>query len=69
MSPSRTSPNVDRCGNPQPGRIYEFDVPAEGGGPRSIRIRDDAGGHEYPDDPTQNRGPHFNTENGDYYDY
>jgi RHS repeat-associated protein len=69
QSPDRTLPNVDRRGNPQPGRIYEFDVPAEGGGARTVRIRDDAGGHEFPDDPSQNRGPHFNTENGDHYDY
>jgi hypothetical protein len=69
QSPNRTLPNVDRRGNPQPGSIYEFDVPAPGGGTRTIRIRDDAGGHVFPDDPSQNRGPHFNTENGDHYDY
>jgi HNH/Endo VII superfamily nuclease toxins/Pretoxin HINT domain len=69
QSPDRTLPNVDRRGNPQPGYIYEFDVPAPGGGTRTVIIRDDAGGHTFPDDPTQDRGPHFNTENGDHYDY
>ncbi|NJC69862.1 hypothetical protein HC031_09040 [Planosporangium thailandense] len=69
QSPSRVLPNVDRRGNPQPGTIYEFEVPAPGGGTRTIRIRDDSAGHIFPDDPSQNRGPHFNTENGDHYDY
>ncbi|WP_084530188.1 RHS repeat-associated core domain-containing protein [Nocardia crassostreae] len=69
MSPTRTLPNVDRRGKPQPGVVYEYDVPAAGGGTRTVRIRDDAGGHEFPDNPAQNRGPHFNTENGDQYDY
>jgi HNH/Endo VII superfamily nuclease toxins len=69
MNPTRVLRNVDRRGNPQPGYIYEFDVPAPGGGTRTARIRDDAGGHAFPDDPSQNRGPHFNTENGDHYDY
>ena len=53
----------------QPGRIYEYEVPAGGGGRRAITIRDDAAGHTYTDDPTQNRGPHFNTEDGGHYDY
>ncbi|MEU4807184.1 HNH/endonuclease VII fold putative polymorphic toxin [Actinosynnema sp. NPDC023587] len=69
QSPDRTFPNVDKRGASQPGRIYEFDVPAPGGGTRTVRIRDDAGGHTFKDDPSQNRGPHFNTENGDHYDY
>lgn len=69
MSPSRTGPNLDRRGNLQPGRSYEFDMPAPGGGTRTVGIRDDAGGHVYPDGPLQNRGPHFNTEVGGHYDY
>ncbi|HEM5134222.1 TPA: hypothetical protein U1275_002117 [Streptococcus suis] len=32
-------------------------------------IRDDAGGHVYKDDPSQNRGPHFNDIGGNHYDY
>ncbi|MBN6076112.1 hypothetical protein HYE59_00790, partial [Aggregatibacter actinomycetemcomitans] len=69
QQPDRVLPNVDKRGNPQPGRIYEFDVPEIGGGKRTVQIRDDAGGHIYPDDPTQNRGPHFNDMEGNHYDY
>jgi RHS repeat-associated protein len=69
QQPSRTLPNEDLRVNPQPGRIYEFEVPAPGGGTRTIRIRDDAGGHDYgPGDP-QNRGPHFNDPAKNHYDY
>jgi hypothetical protein len=53
----------------QPGRAYEFDVPKPGGGTETKTIRDDTEGHVYPDDPTQNRGPHFNDEAGNHYDY
>ena len=69
QQPTRTLPNVDSRGKPQPGRIYEFEVPAAGGGKRTIQIRDDAAGHEFPDDPSQNRGSHFNDPAGDHYDY
>lgn len=31
QKPSRVLPNVDKRGNPQPGRIYEFDVSGLGG--------------------------------------
>ena len=34
-----------------------------------VDIRHDYDGHDYPDDPDQNRGPHFNTPNGGHYDY
>jgi RHS repeat-associated protein len=71
MQPSRTGPNYDRRGNLQPGRSYEFDVPVSGGGTRTVVIRDDAAGHTYRDNPTQNRGPHFNGpgRHGPHYDY
>jgi hypothetical protein len=46
------------------------------GGKKEVIIRDDADGHIYPDNPTQNRGSHFNiddkidkTKNGNHYDY
>ncbi len=69
QQPDRVLPNLDRRGNLQPGRVYEFDVPAPGGGKQTIRIRDDAGGHNFgPGDP-QNRGPHFNDQAGGHYDY
>ncbi|AUH02521.1 hypothetical protein CWC46_12965 [Prodigiosinella confusarubida] len=69
QSPSRVSPNVDRRDNVQPGYIYEFEVPKPGGGTQKVYIRDDAGGHFYGDDSSQNRGAHFNDEQGNHYDY
>ncbi|KFC07163.1 hypothetical protein GTGU_02085 [Trabulsiella guamensis ATCC 49490] len=69
QSPSKVYPNVDKRNNPQPGYIYEFDVPRPGGGTQKVYIRDDAGGHFFTDDPSQNRGPHFNDEKGNHYDY
>lgn len=69
QSPSKVYPNVDKRNNPQPGYIYEFEVPRPGGGTHKVYIRDDAGGHFFTDDPSQNRGPHFNDEKGNHYDY
>ncbi len=69
MQPTRVLPNKDRRGNLQPGRIYEYDIVGEGGGIRVVRIRDDAAGHSFPDDPSQNRSSHFNDESGHHYDY
>jgi hypothetical protein len=34
-----------------------------------VDINHDYGGHDFPDDPSQNRGPHFNTPDGGHYDY
>ncbi|MEQ4282244.1 filamentous hemagglutinin N-terminal domain-containing protein [Pseudomonas syringae] len=69
QQPSRVLSNVDKRGNPQPGKIYEFEVPASGGGTRTIRIRDDEGGHDFGVGNPQNRGSHFNDESGNHYDY
>uniref|UniRef100_UPI0016437517 hemagglutinin repeat-containing protein n=1 Tax=Yersinia alsatica TaxID=2890317 RepID=UPI0016437517 len=69
QSPDRVLPNVDKRGNPQPGQIYEFDVPKPGGGTQTIQIRDDAGGHFFGEQDTQNRGSHFNDAQGNHYDY
>jgi len=69
QSPDRVIPNVDKRGNPQPGSIYEFDIPKPGGGKQTVQIRDDAGGHKFPDDSSQDRGPHFNDPEGNHYDY
>jgi RHS repeat-associated protein len=66
QQPSRVIPNVDRRGNPQAGRIYEFD---RGPGQEPIRIREDAGGHDFGPGDLQNRGPHFNDMAGNHYDY
>lgn len=65
QQPDATGPNVDRRGNTQPGRQYEFTNNAG----EKVTIRDDAAGHQFPDDPSQNRGPHFNDDQGRHYDY
>jgi RHS repeat-associated protein len=62
--PDEILPNIDKRGNPQPGKIYRYNT-KDG----DIDIRDDARGHVFRDDPSQDRGPHFNTPNGDHYDY
>jgi RHS repeat-associated protein len=68
QQPLRVEPNKDRRGKVQPGCVYVFIVQTKNG-PKEVRIRDDAEGHYYgPNDP-QNRGPHFNDENGGHYDY
>ncbi|CNE45341.1 hemagglutinin-like secreted protein [Yersinia intermedia] len=69
QSPDRVLPNVDKRGNPQPGHIYEFDVPKPGGGTQTIQIRNDAAGHFFGEQDTQNRGSHFNDAQGNHYDY
>ena len=69
QSPTETKPNFDLRGNLQPGRQYEFDVPAPGGGTRRVTIRDDAGGHNFGAGNFQNRGSHFNDMCGRHYDY
>jgi hypothetical protein len=65
QQPASTTPNVDRRGNPQPGRQYKF-RDANG---NEVIIRDDAAGHNYGPDNPQNRGPHFNDPAGNHYDY
>jgi hypothetical protein len=45
-------------------REYEFDVPGRG----KVKIQDHSHGHSYSD-PSQNRGPHFNTPDDGHYDY
>ena len=57
----KQGPNHDRDGKIQPGREYRFED--------GTVIREDSAGHEYPDDPIQNRGPHFNDPSGNHYDY
>ncbi|WP_371264409.1 HNH/endonuclease VII fold putative polymorphic toxin [Pseudomonas sp. NFACC43] len=36
---------------------------------RTVRIRDDARGHDFGVGNPQNRGSHFNDEIGNHYDY
>ena len=59
--PKNIYPNIDRRDKMQPGKTYEFK--------NGTIIRDDAKGHVFLDDPTQNRGPHFNDSNGNHFDY
>ena len=61
QQPEKATPAVDKRGNRIPGRDYDF---GEG-----KMIRDRTRGHDYPDDPTQNRGPHLNDPAGNHYDY
>ena len=69
QQPNRVLQNLDRRGNPQPGKIYEFKVPAKDGGTKTVRIRDDAGGHDFGKGDSQNRGAHFNDDADNHYDY
>ncbi|MBA3926359.1 DNRLRE domain-containing protein [Listeria rustica] len=62
--PTSVKPAKNRQGKGIPGRDYTF-----GKGKRKRVIRDHSGGHRYKDDPSQNRGPHFNGKNGRHYDY
>ena len=65
QQPDSVSPNVDKRGNSQPGRQYNY-TNSKG---EKVTIRDDAAGHEFKDDPSQNRGPHFNDDKGRHFDY
>ncbi|MDU8925683.1 HNH/endonuclease VII fold putative polymorphic toxin, partial [Pasteurellaceae bacterium LIM206] len=69
QSPTNVYQNVDKRGNKQPGVIYEFEIPATGGSVKKVYIRDDAKGHFYGENNPQNRGPHFNDQKGNHYDY
>jgi len=62
--PTSTRPAVDRKKKPIPGRDYTFGV-----GKNAKVIREHSGGHIFRDDPSQNRGSHFNDEHKRHYDY
>ena len=51
------------------GRDYYFSESFEGQNRGGLHIREDADGHVFLDDPTQNRGPHFNDQIGRHFDY
>ena len=44
QNPSKVLPNIDKRGNLQPGRIYQFEVPTSNGKTRTIEIREDPKG-------------------------
>ncbi|MGE8323815.1 MAG: RHS repeat-associated core domain-containing protein [Pseudomonas sp.] len=67
--PSRVTQNVDKRGNVQEGKVYEFDRKNADGDNITTKIRDDAGGHNFGVNNPQNRGPHFNDESNGHYDY
>ena len=58
-------PNI-KGGKAQPGSENLDYLDRDG---NVVTIRHDYDGHEFPDDPTQNRGPHFNGPDGSHYDY
>ena len=63
--PEQQGPNHDRKGKKQPVREYTYKN-TEG---KTVKIRDDSKGHQFKDDPSQNRGPHFNDETKNHYEY
>lgn len=64
--PTSVNPNVNRQGQQQPGRQYNFGNETD---PSRPIVREDSGGHLYSDNPSQNRGSHFNDQYGNHYDY
>jgi hypothetical protein len=68
QQPSRVELNKNKRQKTQPGRSYDFEV-RRNRKKEIINIRDDAGGHYYGPNNPQHRGPHFNDEHGNHYDY
>ena len=58
----------NKANNSIPGREYVFKDSKNVDQKNSIVIREHFG-HEYPDNPTQNRGNHFNDIYNNHYDY
>lgn len=69
QQPDRITPNYDRRGKLQLGKIYEFDIRDASGNINTLTIRDDAKGHFFGENDLQNRGSHFNDDEGNHYDY
>ncbi|WP_375121311.1 HNH/endonuclease VII fold putative polymorphic toxin [Variovorax sp. WS11] len=69
QQPASVTSNVDRRGNPQPGRQYHYAMPKPNGIERRVTIRDDAGGHNFGSNDPQNRGPHFNHPSNRHFEY
>ena len=64
QQPTRVVTVPDRTNPGKTVTEYHFNVNG-----KDVVIRDDRNGHVYPDDPSQNRGPHFNDPQGRHYDY
>jgi hypothetical protein len=60
QQPDAVGSSRDRQGRSIAGRTYKYG---------ECVIQEHADGHDYPDDPSQNRGPHFNDPKGGHYDY
>ncbi len=64
MKPDDITENIDKRKKVQPGRVYVYEIKKTNEQGRveksEIKIRDDVAGHTHPDDPSQNRGKHFN---------
>jgi hypothetical protein len=60
QQPDAVEPSRDRQGRRIAGRTYKYG---------ECVIQEHADGHDYPDDPSQNRGPHFNDPKKRHYDY
>jgi RHS repeat-associated protein len=71
QSPSMVGPNVGNDGKEIPGRTYIWIIrdSSAPGGWRAVRIRDDAAGDFHGPGNYHNRGPHFNDDLGNHYDY
>ncbi len=69
QQPLAVRPNLNKKGNPQPGREYDFEIPSSDGKMKIINIRDDAGGHNFGIGNPQNRGARFNDMCGRHFDY
>lgn len=71
--PDEVKPAKDRDGNKIEGKDYTFKKQVNNVGNEISEkkiIRDHKGGHQYQDDPSQNRGPHINgPKNNSHYDY
>ena len=61
QSPYKIEPNIDKRGNPQPGKIYYF-KDSHG---KDVIIRDDGKGHIFKDG--SELGPHFNVGDDHYF--
>lgn len=65
IPPDSQTPNVTKQEKVVEGRNYNY-IDSNN---KPVTIRDDTGGHYYGPNNPQNRGSHFNTPNGDHYDY
>ena len=68
QQPTSVKSATNRAGASIPGREYEFSTPRSDDPEHTTAILEHYG-HTYKDDPSQNRGPHFNDPDGNHFDY